>query len=141
MGVLEPLLECVCEPLCGRACVHIQDANYLFPTEPSGTFSVYYPSKGIALSQGPFGAFDPELGEAGKKKTRAGRRGNCPLLCLRSLDILGSRLCLSELPLTGPKRHHCHPQQRQTLLSLPLVTSHPSIFHNSGPPEMLLPCA
>lgn len=72
----------MCVPLCGRACVHTQDANYPFSTEPSGTFSsIYSFSRVITLSQEPFGAFDPELGEAGKERMRAGRKGICPLLC------------------------------------------------------------
>lgn len=60
------------------------------------------------------------------------------MLCLRSPGISGSSRRLSELPLAGPKSRRCPPPLQQAFLTLPLVTSHQSVCHNKGLPEMAL---
>lgn len=93
-GVPEPVLVCTH--------VHTQETSYPSPAEPLGTFSsIYYSSEVITLSQGPFGAWVRQEG-----KDRAGRRGICPLLCLRSPGFWRSSLYLPKLPLARPRPCH-----------------------------------
>lgn len=106
-----------CVLLRGCACTHT-GCQLPFPNRALGNIlQCLPPSKLITLSQGPFGAFDPELGEAGKERTGRGWQE-------RNLPCAGPRApagadCASELPLAGPTSHRCpHPCSRPSGHSL-----------------------
>lgn len=137
--MLKPLLVCMCARvlLRGCACAHTMPItlSQLSPQEHSPVFTIL---QSHYLISGPFGAFDPELGEAGKQRTGPAEEEFAPCC---APGIFRSRLCLSELSLAGPQSHQCPPHLLQAHLSLPtslpsttgvLLKCHSSVHRSAG---------
>lgn len=105
-------------PVC--SCVGVRartrDANYPFPTEPSGTFSsVYYPPNSLPYLRGPLEPLTQSWARQ-ERKGRGWQERNLPRVGPRA--PLGAD-CASELPLAGPTSHRCpHPCSRPSGHSL-----------------------